>query len=122
LVTDVGSGINWKRKGLKTILEQAMQGNISEVVVAQRDRLCRFAFELLEWVLRTNKVKLVVLDEEKGSSTEQELAEDILSIIHVYSCRKMGGGRYKNKEDSTLPDAETEECNEEMDGDKEESV
>ena len=54
LVTDVGSGINWKRKGLRTILEQTMQGNISEVVVAHRDRLCRFAFELLEFILASN--------------------------------------------------------------------
>ena len=40
LVTDIGSGINWKRKGLKTILESAMSGDISELVVAHRDRLC----------------------------------------------------------------------------------
>jgi putative resolvase len=122
LVTDVGSGINWKRKGLQTILEQAMQGRISEVVVAHRDRLCRFAFDLLEWILKTNRIKLVVLNEEKGSSTEQELAEDILSIIHVYSCRKMGGRRYKNKKDTTVSDSETEDDNEEMDRNEEESV
>ena len=64
VVTDVGSGINWKRKGLKTILDKAMHRDISEVVVAHRDRLCRFAFELLEWILDQNGVKLVVLDEE----------------------------------------------------------
>lgn len=122
LVTDVGSGINWRRKGLQTILEQAMQGRISEVVVAHRDRLCRFAFDLLEWILKTNRVKLVVLNEEKESSTEQELAEDILSIIHVYSCRKMGRRRYKNKKDTTISDTKTEDDNEEMDGDEEEGI
>jgi predicted site-specific integrase-resolvase len=109
LVTDVGSGINWKRKGLKTILDKAMHGDISEVVVAHRDRLCRFAFELLEWIFKRNGVKLVVLDEEKDHSSDQELADDILSIIHVYSCRKMGKRRYKNKntENSTIPDTTT---------------
>ena len=71
LVTDVGSGINWKRKGLKTILEQSMQGNISEIVVAHRDRLCRFAFELLEWIFSSNGIKLVVLNEDKEHSTDQ---------------------------------------------------
>ena len=83
LVTDVGSGINWKRKGLKTILDRSMRGDISEVVVAHRDRLCRFAFELLEWIFNRNGVKIVVLDEENGKSTDKELSDDILSIIHV---------------------------------------
>ena len=119
LVTDVGSGINWKRKGLRTILDRAMQGYISEIVVAHRDRLCRFAFELLAWILQANDVKLVVLDEEKGHSTEQELADDILSIIHVYSCRKMERRRYKNKKNKTLSDTKTEESDEEVDGDEE---
>jgi len=119
LVTDVGSGINWKRKGLKTILERAMQKNISEVVVAHRDRLCRFAFELLEWILETNGVKLLVLNEDKEHSTDQELADDILSIVHIYSCRKMGTRRYKNKENKTLSDSKTENTDEEVDGDEE---
>ena len=90
MVTDVGSGINWKRKGFKTILDKAMHHTISEVVVAHRDRLCRFAFELLEWIFHQNGVKLVVLDQENEQSTEQELSDDILSIIHIYSWRKMG--------------------------------
>jgi predicted site-specific integrase-resolvase len=64
LVADIGSGINWKRKGLKTILEQSMQGKISQIVVAHRDRLCRFAFELLESIFKINGVELLVLDEE----------------------------------------------------------
>jgi predicted site-specific integrase-resolvase len=53
LVTDIGSGTNWKRKGLQTILDLAMRANISEVVVAHRDRLCRFGFELIViyWII-----------------------------------------------------------------------
>ena len=109
LVTDVGSGINWKRKGLKTLLDKAMHGDISEIVVAHRDRLCRFAFELLEWIFERNGVKLVVFNEEKDHSSDKELTDDILSIIHVYSCRKMGQRRYsdKNKETSYIPKSET---------------
>jgi len=117
VVTDVGSGINWKRKGLKTILDKTMHGDISEVVVAHRDRLCRFAFELLEWIFQRNGVKLVVLDEEKDHSSDQDLADDILSIIHVYSCRKMGR-RYKNKESEVVPEQIPEKTNETMDGNK----
>jgi predicted site-specific integrase-resolvase len=118
LVTDVGSGINWKRKGLTTILDKAMHGDISEVVVAHRDRLCRFAFELLEWIFKRNGVKLVVLNEEKDHSSDKDLTDDILSIIHVYSCRKMGKRRYKykNKENTSISNSNTTTSTETVDG------
>jgi predicted site-specific integrase-resolvase len=61
LVTDIGSGINWKRKGLQAILEQAMSGVISKIGVAHRYRLCRFAFELLESIFSRCQVKLVLI-------------------------------------------------------------
>lgn len=103
LVTDISSGLNWKRKGLRTILGLAMQGHISEVVVAHRDRLCRVAFELLEWIFSSNGVKLIILNEGKNELTDDEkLTDDILSIIHVYSCKKMGKRRYKNKENKNI--------------------
>ena len=108
LVEDIGSGINWKRKGLKTILEQSMQGNISEIVVAHRDRLCRFGFELVEWILEINGVKLIVLDRENNKSEDRELADDILSIVHVYSCRQMGKRRYSMSKNKNLSDDEPE--------------
>jgi excisionase family DNA binding protein len=99
IIQDIGSGINWKRGGLKTILELAMQNKLETVVVAHKDRLCRFAFELVQWILESNNVKLVVLD-KTVCSTEQELAEDLLSIIHVFSCRQMGKRRYKKEENN----------------------
>ena len=107
IISDVGSGINWKRSGLKTLLGQAMRGQLQEVVVAHRDRLCRFAFDLIRWILENNEVELVVLNDELKSS-EQELADDLLSIIHVFSCRQMGKRRYKNKKIVTTKDNQTE--------------
>lgn len=118
LVTDVGSGINWKRKGLKTILESAMQGHISEIVVAHRDRLCRFAFELLEFIFSQCGVTLLVLNQENEQSTEQELADDILSITHVYSCKQMGKRRYKNKKIEIISKLQSNSDIQEMDGHK----
>ena len=118
LITDIGSGLNWKRKGLKTILDLAMRGCLSEVVVSHRDRLCRFAFELLEWILIRCEVQLVVLNSPKGQSSDCELADDILSIVHVYSCRQMGKRRYRRKESPTLPDGDSEADDEEVDGDE----
>ncbi len=108
LVTDVGSGINWKRKGLQTLLERSLSGELEEVVVAHPDRLCRFAFELLQFIFETCGVQLLVLDREDGKSSEQELAEDILSILHVYSCKQMGKRRYSKPKDTALPDSESE--------------
>ena len=97
IIQDVASGINWKRKGLKTILELAMSGKLKELVVAHRDRLCRFGFELVQWILETNGCKLVVLD-ETIQTQEEELTNDLLSIIHIFNCRQMGMRRYKTKE------------------------
>jgi predicted site-specific integrase-resolvase len=94
LVDDIGSGINFKRKGLQTILELVMQGKVEEVVVSHRDRVCRFAFELIEWILIKNNTKLVVLDKTECKSQSEELAKDVLSIIHVFSCRENGKRKY----------------------------
>ncbi len=109
IIKDCGSGINWKRKGLKTILEQSMQGNVQEIVVAHRDRLCRFAFELIEFILEKNHTKLIVLDEIHSQSKNEELADDIMSIIQVYACRRNGRRRYKNKKSKDISNKITEE-------------
>ena len=97
IIKDIGSGINWKRKGLVTLLQGAFQGRLKEVVVAHRDRLTRFGYELLEYIFRYHRVKLVVLDEGGYKSPEQELAEDLLAITHIFSCRQMGKRRYVRK-------------------------
>ena len=110
LVTDCASGINWKRKGLQSILESAMQGKLQEIVVAHKDRLCRFGFDLIKFIIESNKGRIIVLDEETNKSSEQELAEDLLSIVHIYSCRQMGKRRYHKKQNySTQSESETEE-------------
>ncbi len=97
IISDVGSGINFNRKGLCSLLELACKEVVSEVVVAYRDRLCRFAFELLERVFHNHGVKLVVLNQNVESEQSSELAEDLLAIINVYACRVNGKRKYKNK-------------------------
>ena len=97
VITDVGSGINFKRKGLCTLLELACKGVVSEVVVAYRDRLCRFAFELIERVFQNHGVKLVVLNQSMDSGQSSELAEDLLAIINVYACRVNGKRKYSKQ-------------------------
>jgi predicted site-specific integrase-resolvase len=109
LVEDIGSGINFKRKGLQTILEQSMHGKVQEVMVAHKDRLCRFAFDLIKWVLLQNNTKLVVLNQDNNKSNSEELTEDVLSIIHVFSCREMGKRRYKSEKDKIETNCITKE-------------
>jgi predicted site-specific integrase-resolvase len=100
IMYDIGSGINFNRKSLRTILELSSKGLVKEVVVAYRDRLCRFAFELCQWFFHLHGVKLMVLNETMDSSANSELAEDLLAIINVFNCRVNGKRKYKTKKDS----------------------
>lgn len=97
LVQDIASGINFQRKGLRILLDACLQGTIGEVVVAHRDRLARFGFEILQYIIEKAGGKLTVLEASKHTSSEQELSEDLLSIVHVYCCRRMGKRSYKVK-------------------------
>ncbi|NEP54542.1 MAG: IS607 family transposase [Moorea sp. SIO3C2] len=104
IIKDIGSGLNYKRKGLRTILERLMQGCQLTIVVACRDRLTRFGFELFEYLAELNGGKILVLDQPE-SCPQSELTADLLSIIHVFSCRIHGLRKYgkKIKEDSSVP-------------------
>jgi predicted site-specific integrase-resolvase len=96
VLSDIGSGLNFKRKNFIAILDGIMSGDISELVVAHRDRLCRFGFELFARVAEQNNCKLVVLD-ETCLSPQDELVRDLISIIHVFSCRIYGLRKYTTK-------------------------
>lgn len=100
IIQDIGSGINWKRKGLLTLIQEVKEQKVGRVVVEYRDRLCRFAFELLENIFRLYETPIVVL--HTGNEVNGELAEDIISIIHVYSCKSMGKRRYKKRENGEM--------------------
>jgi putative resolvase len=111
VITDIGSGLNFKRKGLLTLLEKATSGLVKEIVVAHRDRLCRFGFDLILWILNKHKVKLVVLSDDK-LSPDEELSNDLLSIIHVFSCRANGKRKYVRKQVKESSEEENEDSSE----------
>jgi predicted site-specific integrase-resolvase len=104
IIQDVGSGLNFKRKGLQTILQRCLQGDKFTLVVAHRDRLCRFGFELIEFLINQNGGEIMVLNKPNDASPHSELVDDILAIIHVFSCRINGLRKYsdKIKEDKDL--------------------
>ena len=103
IVSDIGGGLNFRRKGLVSILERLHRGDKLRIVVAHRDRLARFGFELIQWLAEQNGGGILVLN-NADYSPEQELTQDILAILHTFSCRLHGLRRYKNaiKADSGL--------------------
>ena len=94
IVSDIAGGLNWRRKGLRAILERLHRGDKLEVVVAHRDRLARFGFELIEWLVEQNGGSIVVLN-QPDASPESELTEDLLAVLHTFSCRMHGLRRYR---------------------------
>jgi predicted site-specific integrase-resolvase len=93
IVSDIGSGINFKRKGFKGILEGVFKGTIKEVVVAKRDRFTRFGFDLFEWIFEKHKA-LLIPDQPDGKPEESELSEDLMAIITVFTARYYGKRKY----------------------------
>jgi len=90
VVTDIASGLNWKRKGLSSILASAHNGTVEKVVVAHRDRLARIGVELIEWFLKEFGVKLVVLDSSSTTDEASELRDDLLAITTFFVARHNG--------------------------------
>lgn len=105
IIKDIGSGINFKRKGLKTILDLLLKGSLGEVVVAHRDRLVRFGFELFEYLFKLKGCVLTVLDNEEDKEPATQLSEDLLAIITVFSSKYYGSRKYntKSKKGKDLP-------------------
>jgi predicted site-specific integrase-resolvase len=100
--TDIGSGLNWKRQGLRAVLRRCLLGEVGKVAVAHKDRLARFGYEIFEYMLGQCGVELVCNYEETHRSRESELVDDILSIVTVFSARIHGGRHYNpnSKSDS----------------------
>jgi len=96
IIKDIGSGLNYKRKGLISILRRAMSGEAIKLISVHKDRIARFGLELITLVIEENGGELVVLS-QNTLSPEQELTTDLLNILHVFSCRMPGLGNYKNQ-------------------------
>jgi len=98
VISDVGSGINFKRRGLKKLVQCCLAGEIGTVVVAHRDRLSRLAFDFFEWLFNSVGTDLVVAGgNDSGAAERDELGEDLMSIVHVFSCRAYGRRKYARK-------------------------
>lgn len=111
LVSEIGSGLNFKRRKFLKILERICAGDISTLVVAYADRAVRFGFPLIEWLCQQNGVKLMVLN-QRNLSPEAELVEDILSILHCFSARLYGLRKYQKQVNKAIQEKTSEPDNE----------
>jgi len=107
IISDIGSGLNFKRKGLRAILERLLSGDKLTLIIAHRDRLARFGLGLFEFLLEQNGGELVVLSKTE-QSPEEELTTDLLAILHVFSARMHGLRKYTDqiKKDPDIPRSE----------------
>ena len=89
IITDIGSGINYNKVGLNILLDRVIKGEVDKVVVLHKDRLLRFGFELVENLCKRYGTSIEVVD-NTPKTEEQELVEDLVQIITVFSCKLQG--------------------------------
>lgn len=89
LITDIGSGLNYKKEGLKKLIRMICNKEVKKLVILYKDRLVRFGFELIEEVCRINDVEIEIIDNTTVSK-EQELTDDLIQIITVFANRLYG--------------------------------
>ena len=89
IITDIGSGINYKKKGLRDLLKRINNKEVDKIIVLYKDRLLRFGFELVEYMANLNGCEIEILD-STGKTQQEELVEDLIQIITVFSCKLQG--------------------------------
>ena len=99
IIKDIGSGLNYNRKGLQTLLELVFSKDVGQVVVTHNDRLSRFSFDLLSWIFKKFDVSLLVLNKTTDSNPDIELSQDVLSVITYFTAKNNGMRSAKNRKD-----------------------
>lgn len=97
VVADLGSGMNYHKKGLKRLLNDILADRVGRLVVTHKDRLLRFGAELVFAICEAKQVEVVILNHGEDTTFEEELAQDVLEIITVFSARLYGSRSRKNQ-------------------------
>jgi len=95
IITDIGSGINFKRKGLQKIIRLAIDNKIDKIVVAYKDRLCRMGYDMIEFIIQEYSNGEIIIENDISLSPEEEVVKDLLQILTVFSARVNGLRSYK---------------------------
>jgi len=97
IISDIGSGINYNKKGLSELLTLISTNQINTLYIVNKDRLVRFGYELIEKICKIHDVEIEIINQSELKTDEQEMIDDILNIIHVFSCRMNGKRSHINK-------------------------
>ena len=97
IISDLGSGMNYHKKGLKTLLNAILDDKVGRLVVTHKDRLLRFGAELVFSICEAKEVEVVIINKGEDSTFEEDLAKEVLEIITVFSARLYGARSKKNK-------------------------
>lgn len=89
IISDIGLGINYKNQGLKELIKRISQNKVEKVVVLYKDRLVRFGFELVEYIASLHDCNIEIIDNTEKTE-QQELVEDLVQIITVFSYKLQG--------------------------------
>ena len=91
IIEDIGSELNFKRKGLNEILDLAVKGELGKVVVTYKDRLARIGYELIETIIeKYSNGEIIILNKEEENTPDEEMTKDVLSIMNVYVAKING--------------------------------
>ena len=97
VIADLGSGMNYHKKGLRKLLDDVIDGQVGRVVLTHKDRLLRFGAELVFSICEVREVEIVILNKGEDTTFEQDLAKEVLEIITVFSARLYGSRSRKNQ-------------------------
>lgn len=97
VLSDLGSGMNYNKQGLKRLLDYIVEGRIGRLVLTHKDRLLRFGAELVFAICEAKNVEVVILNQGEDCIFEEDLAKDVLEIITVFSARLYGSRSRKNQ-------------------------
>lgn len=97
IIKDLGSGMNYKKKGLHKLLELILNKKLRRIVLTHKDRLLRFGAELVFALCELQGVEVIIINKGEQPTFEEELAQDVLEIITVFSARLYGSRSHKNK-------------------------
>lgn len=97
IITDIGSGLNYNRKGLLELLDLIDQDYVDQIVVLYKDRLARYGYELIDHLANMHGTSIEIVD-MTDKLEQQELVEDLIQIITVFSCRLQGRRRKRTQE------------------------
>jgi excisionase family DNA binding protein len=97
IISDLGSGMNYHKKGLRKLLNSILENEVGRLVVTHKDRLLRFGAELVFAICEARDVEVLIINKGEDTRFEEDLAKDVLEIITVFSARLYGSRSQKNK-------------------------